>query len=373
MGHKPNVLIVGGGIGGMSAAIALRQRDIPVKLVEIDAQWRAIGAGLTLNGATLRAMEALGIADEVRERGHVHGGRRLHDHDGSIIADFPAYSPERGDLTASGGILRPVLHGILSQHTLDAGADVLLGFTVTGLIQTADGIDVTFSNGSAERFDVVVGADGIASQVRSLIMPDAPKPSFTGQGAWRAVFPRPPEIKATYLYVDAGYKLGLNPVSREEMYLFLLESVPDNPWREPEDWPTLLAERLRRFGGLPRELADTLSDRSSINYRPLEAMILPPPWHVGGVVLLGDAVHPTTPHAGYGAGLAMEDGIVLAECLGEYEMADAFVRYTERRYGRCRDIVEQSLALGRLEMELAPAQAQVAASTALFLRTHEPY
>ena len=368
------ILIVGGGIGGMSLSIALRMAGAAVDLIDIDPSWKAVGAGLTLNGATLRALGHLGIVDKVIAEGHVHGGRRVFHSDGVLIRDIPAYRPDANDLQAMGGILRPVLHAILSRRVRQLGTAVRLGLTVDRLKQRPDGVEVTFSNGGTDRYDLVVGADGIQSRVRSLIMPEIGTPGFTGQGCWRAIFSRPPEVETSWLFVDPNRKVGFNPVSDKQMYMFMLESAPGNPWQEPSSWSGTLADKMRDYGGLVRVLADQVSDATSTNYRPLETLLVPAPWHRGRVVLIGDAVHATTPHAGYGAGLAIEDGIVLTGQLATCgSVEEALLAYVRRRFDRCRDVLEGSVGLGKLEMDGAPVVGQLAASAKLFEFTRQPF
>lgn len=218
-------------------------------------------------------------------------------------------------LNAWGGILRPRLHALLSKETLGHGVDVRLGLTVDALEECNGAVSVRFSDGSNALYDLVVSADGIMSRVRSLIFPNAPLPQFTGQRCWRVVFRRSPEVDASHLFVDPDKKIGLNPVSEDEKCMFLLESAPGNLWYEEAGWHEALASRLRAFGGLPSVLADQIDDRSLVNYRPLEALLLPTPWYGGGVVLINDAVHATTLHAGFGTGLAIGDTLVLSMML----------------------------------------------------------
>ncbi|WP_037471489.1 FAD-dependent monooxygenase [Sphingobium sp. DC-2] len=368
------VLIVGGGIGGMALAILLRSKGLDVDLAERDPQWRATGAGLTLNGATLRVFSEIGIEEDVRRLGSVHGGVRLHDRWGTIIEDRPAYVPEPGDIMAGGAIMRPVLHQILAERTRALGTNVRLGLTVNTLDQDKDGVTVTFSDGSVGRYDLVVGADGLHSQMRKLIFPDAPGAAFVHMGAWRAVFPRPAEMETTWLFLDASQKLGFNPVSKTHMYLFILEPMTENQWREPEDWPRLLSELMSGYCDQVSSLAKSFDESTSINYRPLEMVMLPQPWHSGRVVLLGDACHGTTPHSGYGAGLATEDAVILAEQIcASGDLDERLNAYCDRRYPRCHRVMELSLDLNRMERAGVPIVDQFHTNMALMDIARQPY
>ena len=168
-------------------------------------------------------------------------------------------------------------------------------------------------------------------------------------------------------------KAGITPVSQDEMYLFLLQHVPDNPRMPEERWAVLLGEQLRDFGGPLGAVRESLGVSARINYRPLEKLLLPPPWHRGRVVLIGDAAHATTPHLASGAGLAVEDALVLGECLTSgTAMEDALQRFVARRYERCRMVVENSVRLGELEMRRAPAHGQAELQRASMMALAEP-
>lgn len=340
----------------MSLAILLRRRGVVVDLVDLDPEWRALGAGLTINYKSLDAFRVVGVMDEMVEAGHIHDGLRMHDEKGNIISDVPAQrlGADFG-LGAMGGILRPTLHHILSRRTVRDGTRVRLGVTIDSIRQDADGVDTVTSDGEEGRYDLVIGADGLMSKVRSLVMPDAPKPTFTGQGCWRAVFKRPPEVMTNWVYSGPGFKAGFNPISEEEMYLFILETVPPGTWRDPADWPKMMEERMAAFGGLIHEFAHDLDERHMINYRPLESVLVDPPWHVGRVQLIGDAVHATTPHVGYGAGLAVEDAVVLDDELSKGgDLDDVLTRFSDRRWERCKMVVQGSGELGQLEQNHRP-------------------
>jgi len=348
------ILIVGGGIGGMSAAIQLRKQGAQVDLVEQDKDWQVYGAGITLSGPTLRAFKEIGIVESIVQQGYCADGCAIALANGQIIGEIPTPRIAGPDVPGGGGIMRPVLARILSQATLDAGVSVRLGTTFSSMKQDTDGVDVEFVDGSSARYDLVIGADGLHSKVRQALFPEAPKPSFTGQGAWRAVVPRPAEVVQPIMFMGHHTKAGVNPVSHDEMYLFFLDKRSDNSFVSPEQWAAILAEELAEFSGLVGDIRDGISAQSRIIYRPLESVLLPAPWHVGRVVLLGDAIHATTPHLASGAGIAVEDAIVLAEELFRDEGADvagALERYVSRRMERSRLVVENSLRLGVIEQE----------------------
>ncbi len=339
-----NVLIVGGGIGGMTAAIALRRIGIAVDLIDIDPKWRVYGAGISITGLSLRAFEHLGILDEIRRRGYVGSVIRTLKYTGEVVA--MRNLPEE-----SGGILRPVLHEILARTVREEAVAVRLGITVAKLTQTDEQVDVAFTDGSTGCYDLVVGADGIYSSIRGMIFPDAPKPAFTGQGCWRVVAPRPADMDRGESYLDGPVKIGLNPVSDDEIYMFLLEHVPDNPFYSDEQLVSHLRKLMEPFGGTVPGVRETVREPSQVNYRPLEWLLLPEPWYQGRVVLIGDAAHATTPHLASGAGLAAEDGLVLAEELARHsDVSAALKAFMARRFERARAVVETSVKIGDLQM-----------------------
>jgi 2-polyprenyl-6-methoxyphenol hydroxylase-like FAD-dependent oxidoreductase len=368
-----SILIIGGGIGGLATTIALLNLGYKVELIEREIEWTALGAGLTFNGATARAFRTIGVLDEVLSAGFSHGTSSICDKDGRVMVESSNEEVYGPGIPPMGGILRPVLHDIMKHRALSLGLNVRTGVTAQSLELNENRTDVIFSDGSVGRYDLVIGADGLRSQTRQQIFPDAPRPTFTGQGSWRAVGPRPSEVKTSALYFGTEFKAGINPVSQEEMYLFLLVAEPNNPWIDPADWPRTLRAKLAGFGGHIAALRETLGPDSRIVYRPLETLVLPGPWFRQRVLLIGDAAHATTPHVGYGAGLAVEDAIVLAELLGEGLPLDAALRaFMQRRYQRCAKIVSGSVKLGQLEIDQAPVAQQRALSRELFSLIQEP-
>ncbi|KPF56367.1 oxidoreductase [Novosphingobium sp. AAP1] len=358
MPKQLKTLVVGGGVGGMATAIAFAQHGIVVDLVDIDPQWKVLGAGITITGPTLRAFKALDLLDEVSTAAAFSKKVGLYTQAGDLIAEH-AMPPLAADLPAAGGILRPVLHNIMSSRTRAVNTDVRLGVTVASFTQDADGVDVVFTDGSNGRYDLVVGADGAFSAMRGLLFPDAPRPQFTGQGCWRVLADRPAWLDSGRMYYGPDRKAGVTPCSADKMYMFCNTPMPGNPRVGAEEGIAMLREILAGFGGVIATVRDDLGPDSAFNYRPLEAMLLPRPWAVGRVGLIGDAAHATTPHLASGAGLAVEDGLVLAhEMLAADSVAAGWHAFAERRWERSRLVVQTSVRLGQMEIDRAPSAEQ---------------
>ena len=233
-------------------------------------------------------------------------------------------------------------------------------------------MDVRFSDGSAERYDIVIGADGVYSQTRQMILPDAEKPEFTGQGVWRYNFPRPADLDALHVY-NGPIGVGLVPMSAEQMYLFATSPEPGNPHYAKDELAASMRAKLANTAPQIQALASQITDDEGVVYRPLEAMMVHGPWSKGRVVLLGDAVHATTPHLGQGAGMAIEDAIVLAEELGKTDSPQAaFAAYRDRRYERCRYIVEKSLAICHGQIGKGPPVDNHKATAEMFAVVSQP-
>lgn len=350
--HAQKILIIGGGFSGMSAAIELRKQGCQVDIVEIDEGWRSYGAGISLGGATLRAFKQLGVLDAFLAQGNAADGIELYLPDGSPLGVLPTPRLAGDDVPGGGGIMRPVLARILAEATRASGAEVYLGCTFTDIQQDADGVDVTFTDGRRKRYDLVIGADGLYSKVRTTLFPEAPMPRYSGQAVWRAVLPRPKEVKTAIMWMGK-VKPGVNPVSATEMYMFITENNPVNVRIDPKDFPRLMDELLADFPApMLQALRASITTHAQIVYRPLEGILMPQPWAKGRVVLIGDTVHATTPHMASGACIGIEDALVLAEELANHDNIENALRaFQDRRWERCRMVVENSGRLGQIEIE----------------------
>ncbi|MFA3875513.1 FAD-dependent monooxygenase [Streptomyces sp. MMCC 100] len=356
--NRGSVLVVGGGIGGLSTAIALRGIGYDVNVVELqeDLHSSVYGVGIIQPVNALRALDAIGCAEACLAAGYsTTAWGQLLDVDGNLIREMPGARIPGSALPPMNGLTRPRLHRILTDRATETGVSVEYGKTFTTLTDGPDGVEVAYSDGTSNTVDFVVGADGVYSKVRPYVLSEDLKPVYLGQSAFRLNIPREPEIDRIILQHGPEGLAGFVPIGPDLAYLFYNTTWEEGRWLDQDKMADELRERLAPFGGLTGRVRDKYIDAPArIVFRPEEWLIAPAPWHRGRIVLIGDAVHAVTPHLGQGAAQAVEDGVVLAESLSSHgSYADAFHAYTERRYERCRLVVESSVAIGEYEMDPA--------------------
>jgi 2-polyprenyl-6-methoxyphenol hydroxylase-like FAD-dependent oxidoreductase len=234
----------------------------------------------------------------------------------------------------------------------EAGVPVRVGTTITSLEQHGEQVTAAFTDGMDGTYDLVVGADGAFSKVRELTFGTDTTPQYTGQAVWRITVARPKEVQARHSFFGKLNKSGFNPVSKTQMYIYIVQNLPEFARLTDEELPKVMHQQLAEFGGLLGAARDSVKDVNDIVYRPIHSHIMPPPWYRGRVVLIGDAAHTTTPHLASGAGIAVEDSVVLAEELNATnDLSTALSKFMDRRYDRCRLIVSNSHTLGEWEKD----------------------
>ena len=346
------VLVVGGGITGSVAAVALAQRGVEAELTEIRPEWGGgAGHGITLQGNALRSFRSIGVWDEVRAHGFAFDRVRLSRADGSLIVDVPTPPTGGPGLPPTLGSLRSDLQRILAAAVYAAGVRVRLGVTIADWSNQPSGVDVAFTDGTSGRYDLVVGADGIRSATRSLLgIETAPKP--TGMSIWRVLAERSPEMTCAELFYEGPrYKAGYSPISQSSVYAYLLDA--DRPETGPGDRKpgAVLRERATGYEGRWAPIRDAITDDTPVNYQRIESLLLDDPWHRGRVVLIGDAVHACPPLIAQGAAMCTEDAIVLADLVtGAEPVEQALKEFMHRRMPRVRMVVENSLQLADWEI-----------------------
>jgi 2-polyprenyl-6-methoxyphenol hydroxylase-like FAD-dependent oxidoreductase len=344
------VLIVGAGMAGMTLGVALKRAGIDCEIAETRPDLTEPGTGISLQGPALRALQAIGVMERCVERGFGYSHFKTCDAAGNVTGtvDLPRLLGPQYPATV--GILRQAVHEVLADELSALGVRVRLGTTVAELEQDNDHVDVIFSTGERSRYDLVVGADGQNSKVREMLFGDRHRPRYTGQMNWRATVSRPPEVEGRYSYFGPTNKSGFNPISGSHMYIYIVQNVPERPRWDDGELPAMMRGLLAEFGGALGHARDEVRDPKQIICRPIFSLILPPPWHRGRIVLIGDAAHTTTPHLASGASIGIEDSVVLARLLqSDAPLASILEDFTARRYERCRMIVNNSEQLGEWE------------------------
>ncbi|MBZ0129151.1 MAG: FAD-dependent oxidoreductase [Rhodobacteraceae bacterium] len=350
-----STLIVGAGIGGLTAAIALRRQGIPVEIIERDPNWTAYGVGIIQQLNVIRAMGQLDMLDAYLAKACGFDRTTLFvGPGGQKEAQFDTPRLAGPDYPSNAGIRRVDLQQVLAERATDLGAKVRLGLTVSAMNDDGAGVDVTFSDGSTGRFDVVIGADGVFSQIRGMIRPDVPRPRYTGQWVWRYNLPKPADHDGIHVFAGPC-NAGLVPIADDLMYMFLLSQEPEGMVLPVEGSARAMRERARMAPPQIAALLEQITNDAAVVARPLEVVFVEGDWHKGRVVMIGDAIHAATPHLAQGAGMAIEDCLVLVEELVKADTTeDAFRAYRTRRLPRVKFIAENSIRIGDMQMGKVP-------------------
>jgi 2-polyprenyl-6-methoxyphenol hydroxylase-like FAD-dependent oxidoreductase len=343
------VLVVGAGIGGQSVAIGLKKAGFDVDVIELHKEFNVYGVGIIQQANALRALDAIGVADEAMRRGSPYGKVKLCLPHGIQIGE--AGTPPIGRFPSHNGISRRILHEVLLEEAQKIGLKYRMGVTVETIDNQPDVVNVTFTDGTSGNYDIVIAADGTNSKVRKLIFGEF-KSTYVGLSVFRYPFKRPADLDTGYIFFNKKHKIGVIPMTAESCYIFLNSAEGDNP-NLPQDQ---LLEKLKGYMAsypvpLVQGLIPLVTDSSLVNYRALETLKMPAPWYKNRVVVLGDAAHTTIPQLGSGAALAIEDGVVLVEELQkEGTVNEVFERYMHRRFERCKMVVDVSETLGAWEV-----------------------
>ncbi|MEV5828924.1 FAD-dependent monooxygenase [Spirillospora sp. NPDC052242] len=351
-----NVLIVGAGTAGPALATLLARAGVAVDVAELGARPTALGSGITLQGNALRVLRDLGVWERVAAAGFAFDVLGLRAPDGTLLAEIPDARTGGPDLPATIGMYRPDLNRILADATRDAGARIRFGSTVDALDDRGDHVVAHLSDGTAARYDLVVGADGVRSAVRRLIGIDT-EPVPTGMGIWRVHTRRPEHVERTDLiYGGACFIAGYCPTGPDTMYAYLVERARPRESIADADKPAHMRALAEAYGGVWEEIRDDITDPDRINYTWFESLLVERPWSRGRVVLIGDAAHACPPTLAQGAAQCLEDAAVLAELLlaAGGPGPDVFEAFMDRRYERAKAVVEASVQLGEWQLNPSP-------------------
>ena len=206
-----SVLVVGGGIAGLTSAIALGQRGFGVEIVEKDPDWTVYGVGIIQQSNVIRAVVELGIIDDYIDAGFGFNHVEIYLPNGALAAKVSVPNLVE-QYPANVGISRPALQRMLVDRAVAEGVEIRLGAVVEVLDDDGSGVSVKLSDGSHGRYDLVLGADGVYSATREMIFPDAPKPELAGQSAWRYNFERPADVTSLCAF-EGPIGIGLVPLA----------------------------------------------------------------------------------------------------------------------------------------------------------------
>jgi 2-polyprenyl-6-methoxyphenol hydroxylase-like FAD-dependent oxidoreductase len=338
------VIVVGGGIGGLTTAIALHRVGIDADVYEQAETLREVGAGIGLASNALRALDALGLAVEL-QRGSITALQvGLRRPDGGVLVPVAVDDLSRG-VGAVAVVHRAELLALLGRHV--EPSRVHLGHRCVDVQEDANGVSARFDNGKTVRADAVIAADGLRSAVRAQLFGN-PAPRYAGYTAWRSVVSTSiPESTMTETW-GRGCRFGIVPMASGRVYWFATRNAPEGQRDPSMKTKATLAELFRGWHRPIEELIGASTEESILrndiyDMDPLRRFVK------GRVALLGDAAHPMTPNLGQGACQAIEDGVVLAALLKSVpRIEEALAEYERRRLDRTRKILLWSRWLGKI-------------------------
>jgi 2-polyprenyl-6-methoxyphenol hydroxylase-like FAD-dependent oxidoreductase len=297
------VLLIGGGIAGLATARALQQQGLEADVIERAAAWAHPGTGMYLPANSVRAMSSLGLQAPLLDRAYEIQRQLFLDQRGRVLLDV--------DLSGVWGATGPcvaISHRALHE-LLREGLAVRLGMTVTALDEDGSRVRATFADGSTDRYDIVVGADGVHSWVRSTAFGGA-ETRFVGQASWRFLVDGFPDISHWTVRVGRGRAFLTLPLGGGRMYCYADVTAPGAIDPTGGDLAKV-AELFRDFAEPAATIVGERLPQARPYFSPIEEVVQRP-WVRGRVVLVGDAAHAMSPNMAEGAGMALEDALVLA-------------------------------------------------------------
>ncbi len=303
------ILIVGGGVAGLAMARALRRVGLASEIVERADAWRIESAGVYVPGNGMRALQRLGLADDVAAAGAVVDVRRLRDDRGRLLIEFDEADFWR-PVALPIALPRRELHRIL----VDGAADtpIRFGVTVGSVVDLGDAVEVGFTDGASGAYDLVIGADGVHSAVRRLVF-GGPQARLLGQVSWRYLVEGRTDIAGWngWLGGDRSFLALALGGGRVYCYGDVRSSTADDPTHGDR---AAFGQLFSGFAEPVPSLLQGIARSGELHVAPIEE-VWPPTWTKGRAVLIGDAAHASSPNMAEGASLAMEDALVLAELL----------------------------------------------------------
>lgn len=354
--------VIGAGVAGLAAAIRLADAGVRVDLYEARPELNPSGSGITLQGNALRIFDHLGIWEELRSRGYPFEGLKLRapGPEAAVVADLPDVKTGGPDYPACMGMYRPDLARVMLARAEEVGVELHFGSTVTGLEQTGETVRLQVGGVEAGTFDLVIGADGLHSTVRSLIGIDI-EPVRNGMGIWRVSVARPPEVSSSELYYGGPvYIAGYTPTSEDTIYAFLVEKAQDRDELSNDERVQVMIDESAAYGGPWNHIRQSLAAGDvDVNYTRFTSHLVPSAWNRGATVIIGDAAHSCPPTIAQGAAQSLEDAFVLTELLLANATDDApagiddglWAEFHTRRLPRAQAVVDASVQLAQWQLD----------------------
>lgn len=338
-------LVIGGGIGGLAAALALKRTGHDVHVYEQAPQIQEVGAGLSLWSNAINALSRLGVAEQIKQLGTTLRYGRVYDNRGTLLSttDLHDYNPHVPCVMIHRGDLQRELLETVGRDNVTTDAKCI------AVSQTEDSAQVSFANGSSDEADCLVGADGIHSVVRSQLFGES-ELRYSGRTCWRGIADfDPPDLDAdsTTLVLGPGFQMGMMRCGPGRVYWFFAIVRPAGGNDNDEGPKNFLLNKLGGGFSLPTSILQATEDarvlRGDLYDRPPAW-----PWGVDRITLLGDAIHSTTPNLGQGACQAIESAVFLADSVNQHAAVEAALRhYEQRRRKRTAMVTKTSWQSGK--------------------------
>jgi 2-polyprenyl-6-methoxyphenol hydroxylase-like FAD-dependent oxidoreductase len=349
--NNSDTAIIGAGIGGLSAAIALQLLGQKVRVFERAPELKEMGAGIVLSANAIKALEKLGIADQVRQSGSAVKKAEIRTPDGQLLVNMPVHKQAERYGTYSYLIYRPDLQRILTEklepNTIEHGKKFLR------LEQDQEKVTSFFEDGETLKTDLLIGADGVHSRVRENIVGDSPS-RYSGFTAFRGISHYeddrfPAELGGGFEAWGEGKRFGFSHLGKGRVFWFAAINAPQGTFLTAENKRHIALKHFKSWWGPIADVIDSTNEENILVHEIFDSKPIKK-WHKGRVTLLGDAAHPMLPNLGQGGAQAMEDAIILTRCLKQFpkELEQALSLYEQVRIPRVTKIVQGSRMMARI-------------------------
>lgn len=344
---KNRILIIGGGIAGLTTALAMQRRNLDFIVFEAVQEIKAVGAGISLAGNAMRVLKKLGVDEDVKRRGHLISSMIIEDDKGKRISVMDAEKLSREHGLDNVAIHRADLHRVLL-NAIDS-SKIVTGKKAIDFNEEPGGITIFFDDGSKEQGIAAIIADGIHSGIRKKLLPGV-SPRYSGYTCWRGVVENRWNIQhhAVETWGSKG-RFGYVPIGNNKVYWFACKNAPIK-----DEMMSLyrVSDLVDNFKSYAYPIPEILKDTSDADLIWSDIVDLKPfsQYAFNRILLLGDAAHATTPNLGQGACMAMEDALFVAEeiCRQPENIVNAFKSFEQNRVPRAHYIVNTSFRLGKL-------------------------